>query len=176
MNDENATIDFCGVLARVSLADVTADLFFFPWAFDATPGKRPILRVNIRNPALLPADFEGLLREGVEIAIQGNRLDIWRETDHGQVALDVEVLSTEWVAYGLEDYVERVNQLDERLARQWDELRGAEKKIDVAIKLSHELIRRAGLKGQHSEEMRARQGEAVRVLRRIIDTLEERDD
>ncbi len=175
MSDADAVIEFDGVLSRATFADATVDLDFHPWGFDATPGVCPVLRVSIRNPALQPVDFEALLNEGVEIIVYRDRIDIWREADHGRLTWKVEVLSIDWTPYELEDFVARVNVLEAVWQRQGQELRVAQGRIDGALKLSHELIRRAKAKAELSPEMRARQDEAVRVLQRVIRALGDGD-
>ena len=175
MSGGNAPIEFSGVLRRASFARDAISLFFLPWLFDATPDSRPVLHVRMRKPALQPSDFETLLNEGVEVAVYSDRIDVWREADHGQFAWAVEILSCEWAAYEFGDYAARIAELDQVCERQDNDLRAVRAKVDGALKLSYELIRRAEIKGDVSSDMRARQDEVIRVLERITSMLEDRD-
>ena len=175
MSGEHAMIEYSGVLQRAKFASTMIELLFHPWAFDAAPGKRPVLRVSIRNPALQPADLDALLNEGVEVSIYPDRIELWRETDHGQFAWPVEVLSIDWQTYEIEDFAARVTELETAWQRKGNELRVAQNKVDSALRLSRELIRRAEAKAELSAEMQVRQDEAIRVLQRVIRALDGAD-
>jgi hypothetical protein len=172
--EDDSAIHFSGVLGRASFSEDTVDLFFFPWTFEPDPEQRPLLCLTVKRSGLGPSEIEQIRNEGVEVSVYDNRIDVWREADHGQFSWDVEIVAREWVAYEIEDYAARIRQLDQIDRQERDDLTAAVQKIDKAIKLSHELIRRAEAKQAMSSEMRARQDEAIRVLKRVIAALEDK--
>lgn len=74
--------------------------------------------------------------------------------------------------YDLQDYADRVLVLDQYLAEQSAELRGARKKLGRLASVAHELIRRAEIKANVSHEHGLRQSGAIEVLQRMLAELE----
>lgn len=172
MNDRAGLLEFCGVLGRSTSRDTTIELRFYPQAFSMAPDGKYVLVVTFDDPSFQESEVTPLLGEEIEGSIFPDRAEILTVFQSLDLTLRAREISAEWCTYDAADFVRRVDELDAAHERLNSALTKAAQKNRKTAELVKELLRRANIKAQASEEQAEKQAAAIAVLERLIRQIE----
>jgi hypothetical protein len=118
------------------------------------------------------AEIAPLLGEEVEVTIFPDRAEVFGVFQGSVTMLRADTVVVEWSSYDTNDFVRRVGELDAAYENLNAALTKAVQKNRKALELTRELLRRAEVKADASEDLKARQAAAIAVLERLLRQLE----
>lgn len=168
MEEALQRIEFYGALGRTDVSSTRANLRFYPYAFSLDRDARVVFSVDFLEPrfdAAAVAAFD--TEELFEIAVFSSRLEFSTFYTSTPNILAAGSVQGQWMPYDVDDYLQRIRQMETSLEETSRELARASRKNTKGAELSRELLRRAELKSDASDNMRSRQAAAIALLKRF---------
>jgi hypothetical protein len=172
MSEQADRVDFYGVLGRVALKNGAANLRFYPFAFSTTPDVKCVFVAKFEGVSFQEREVAPLLGEEVEVTVFADRAEVFGVFQGTATILRANSVAVDWSPYDTEDFVRRVGELDAAYKNLNAALTKAVQKNRKALELTRELLRRAEVKADASEDLKARQTAAIAVLERLLRQLE----
>lgn len=168
MSEQTDRVDFYGVLGRVALKGGAGNLRFYPFAFSAVPDVKCVFVAKFEGASFTEAEIAPLLGEEVEVTIFADRAAVFGVFQGSVTILRADTVAVDWSSYDTEDFVRRVGELDTACEDLNAALTKVVQKNRKALELTRELLRRAEVKADASEDLKARQAAAIAVLERLL--------
>jgi len=155
-------------VARAVMQPGEAHLRLHEFNFALEPDATPVVVVRFVRPGFDIQALEALIGVEVAMSLFEDRAEITHLYEGTVTVLRADSVSAEAAADDTQDYLERIRELDEAVARLHADLRNASHKEHGALSLAIELLRRAEIKAAASEDLMSRQAAAIAVLERLI--------
>lgn len=175
MDNQDTDIGFYGVLGRATESSSEITLRFYAYAFSEMEGERCVFTIHFKQPAFSGIEVEKLLGQEVELSVFSDYVEVNDIFGDDTSKLVAKSIITEWQPYDLHDYVQRVRGLNLSNGQLSSDLSRSRNKNSKAIALATELMRRAEIKSEASEELRSKQLAAIDVLQRMLTHLKQDD-
>ena len=166
MTDEMPIAEYYGCLGRVQIAEGVATLRFYPFVFEREEDRLdPVLEVVIEGADVTEAELQVFMSGDIEVSVF-SRFVVIEEVCEGLLSRTISGtrLTAVHRAYDIQDYAERVKQLDARNAELRADLHLGSSIRNKLDGLVAELLRRAEIKAAASADHRLKQTEAIKVL------------
>jgi hypothetical protein len=169
MEEALQRVEFYGVLGRTGVSAARANLRFYPYEFSLDLEAKAVFSVDLLEPRFDAAALAALdTHEIFEIAVFSDRLEFSTHYTTTPNVLTAASVHGQWLAYDADDFLQHIRQLETRLEESGHALANAARKNDKGAELTRELLRRAELKSDASDELRSRQAAAIVLLKRFI--------
>lgn len=169
MTTEPIKIEFNGILGRREFESDRAALHFYPYNLSVDRGLKPVLVVEFRKPQFDKSELERLECEEVsEIEVDALRGAYSYGYGCRSADLYAAAVLTYWRAYDIEDFRQRIQQLEQSAIEDAVRRANAIRLVSEGVSLAKELIRRVEIKSAGAQGDAHGNDEAIAVLRRII--------
>jgi len=169
---ENAPGQFYGELWRANFEPGRAVLRFYQFAFDADVATPTVYEVTFLQPSFSYNDIEPFFEQEVQFSKTGDGALLHGSFTGEERLLVASSVTAQWQGYDIQDYINRIKQLDIMNAQLHGDLRIAHGKLNKVTSTAIELLRRAEIKAAASPERQKSQSPALEVLNRILFELE----
>jgi hypothetical protein len=170
---DDQTSGFYGILGRVRFEDDRATLRFGPFGFVLDTESKPVLEVVFQQPDFDAKDVERFIGEEVDVDVSSVPAQIEHVFSGETQQLAAREVRAQWQSHDMQDYVDRIAQLEAHSAQDWKETRDLRLRLGKAESFAAEMLRRAEIKAGVSAEHARLQGSAITVLNQMLNVLKD---